>query len=134
MAAGLIAETTFLSDLERERRRETAGPAQRFLASHGDDRFYVTFTIAGELAAGASLSERAAWEEFLAPFHVLASTPEVCWEYGRAFRHLQRTGRLIGTNDLWIAATAVAHGLPVVAANVEHYHRVPGLEVLAYRP
>lgn len=134
MAAGLIAETTFLVDLERERRRGEAGPAQRFLVGHGDDRLYVTFTIAGELAAGVSLAERSTWEEFLAPFHVIPSTPDVCWEYGRAFRHLQRTGRLIGANDLWIAATAVAHDLPVVTANVEHYHRVPGLEVLSYRP
>ena len=133
MAAGLIAETTFLIDLERERRRQTTGVAHRFLAGHAADRFYVTFTIAGELAAGASLAERSAWEEFLAPFFVLPATPDVCWEYGRAFLHLQRTGRLIGSNDLWIAATAVAHGLPVVTANVEHYHRVPGLEVVGYR-
>lgn len=134
MAAGLVAETTFLIDLERERRREANGPAHRFLAGHAADRFYVTFTVAGELAAGANLADRSAWEEFLAPFHVLPATPEVCWEYGRAFLHLQRTGQLIGANDLWIAATAVAHGLPVVTANAEHYHRVPGLEVVTYRP
>ncbi len=134
MAAGLIAETTFLVDLERERRRETTGPAHRFLASHADARLYVTFTIAGELAAGASLAERSAWEGRLAPFHVLPCTLDVCWEYGRAFLHLQRTGRLIGANDLWIAATAVAHGLPVVTSNADHYHRVSGLEVVGYRP
>lgn len=65
---------------------------------------------------------------------MLPCTPDVCWEHGLAFRQFQRTGRLIGTNDLWIAVTAVAHGLPVVTANVERYHRVPGLEVAGYRP
>jgi predicted nucleic acid-binding protein len=39
---------------------------------------------------------------------------------------------LIGSNDLWIAATALAYGMPVVTHNVEHYRRVPGLEVMAY--
>ncbi len=94
----------------------------------------MTFTVAGELAAGVSLGERAAWESFPAPFHVLPCTRDVCWEYGKAFRHLQQNGLLIGGNDLWIAATALAHGMPVVTANAEHYRRVPGLEVVGYRP
>ncbi len=36
----------------------------------------------------------------------------------------------IGGNDLRIAATAVAHGLPVVTRNTRHYRRVLGLEVM----
>lgn len=136
---GLILETTFLVDLERERSRSGGSggggerSAHRFLERHAGDRLFVTFTVAGELAAGASLGERAAWEAFLAPFHVLPPTRDVSWEYGRAFRHLQRNGLLIGANDLWIAATARAHGMAVVTANAEHYRRVPGLEVVTYR-
>ena len=34
--------------------------------------------------------------------------------------------------DLWIAATAVAHGVPVVTRNTRHYRRVPGLDVRGY--
>ena len=34
--------------------------------------------------------------------------------------------------DLWIAATAVAHDVPVVTRNARHYRRVPGLEVTEY--
>lgn len=133
MGARLILETTFLVDLERERRRGVDGPAQEALARLTSDRLFVTFTVAGELAAGASLSDRAAWQSFLAPFHVLPCTPDVCWEYGKVFRHLQQNGLPIGTNDLWIAATGLAHGMPVVTANAEHYRRVPGLEVVGYR-
>ncbi|MGE3887682.1 MAG: type II toxin-antitoxin system VapC family toxin [Vicinamibacterales bacterium] len=75
---------------------------------------------------------RRRWEEFLAPFYVLPSSPDVCWEYGRAYRYLQENGRLIGGSDLWIAATALAHQMPVVTRNVEHYRRVPGLLVESY--
>ena len=39
---------------------------------------------------------------------------------------------MIGGNDLWIAATAVAHGVPVVTRNARHYRRVPGLDVRGY--
>lgn len=133
MGARLILETTFLVDLERERRRGAPGPAQEALARLASDRLFVTFTVAGELAAGVSLSDRPAWDSFLAPFHVLPCTRDVCWEYGRVLRHLQQNGLLIGANDLWIGATALAHGMPVVTANAEHYRRVPGLEVLGYR-
>jgi alpha-L-fucosidase 2 len=52
--------------------------------------------------------------------------------YGRAYRYLEANGLLIGGNDLWIAATALAHELPVVTRNAAHFGRVPGLEVLSY--
>jgi predicted nucleic acid-binding protein len=128
----LILETTFLIDLEREERRRTPGPAVSFLEDHAEARLYLPFTVAGELAAGLSMRDRPRWEAFLAPLFVLNSTPDVCWHYGRAYRHLHDTGALIGTNDLWIAATALAYDLPVLTRNVEHFRRVPGVEVQPY--
>ncbi len=132
MGGPLILETTFLIDVEREHNRGTPGPAVAFLETREDARLYVTFTVAGELAAGASLGDRARWENFLAPFHVLPFTADVSWEYGRAYRFLADNGLLIGANDLWIAATGLAYRMPIVTRNQQHYRRVPGLEVLDY--
>ena len=132
MGQPLILETSFLVDFERENNRGSAGPAIAFLESHEDARLYVTFTIAGELAAGTSLAERARWEEFL------GAVPRPCVQCGRqlgvrpAYRHLQENGMLIGGNDLWIAATGLAYQMPVVTRNTQHYRRVPGLRVEAY--
>jgi tRNA(fMet)-specific endonuclease VapC len=128
----LILETSFLIDFERENNRGAMGPAMAFLETHEDSRLYITFTVAGELAAGISLSDRARWEEFLAPFHVLAFNADISWEYGRAYRYLQDNGLLIGGNDLWIAATGLAYRMPIVTRNVQHYRRVPGLQVTEY--
>ncbi len=133
MGRPLILETSFLVDFERENARGVPGPALAFLEANEDARLYVTFSVAGELAAGMSLSDRGRWEDFLAPFHILPLTADVSWEYGRAWRYLQENGLLIGANDLWIAATALARGMPVVTRNVEHYRRVPGLQLAAYR-
>jgi predicted nucleic acid-binding protein len=127
----LILETTFLIDLEREHHR-AAGAAVAFLEANEDARLYLPFIVAGELAAGTPLSKRDRWESFLAPFYVLPSTADVSWEYGRAYRYLKDNGRLIGGNDLWIAATGLAYKMPVVTRNAEHYRRVPGLEVEEY--
>jgi tRNA(fMet)-specific endonuclease VapC len=128
----LILETTFLVDLEREIRRGAAGAAFRWLEGHRADELYLTFTVAGELACGSSLSERERWQAFVAPFRILPATPDVSWEYGKTFRYLADNGRLIGANDLWIAATALANEMPVVTRNAEHYRRVPGLTVVDY--
>ena len=78
------------------------------------------------------MASRPRWEAFLAPFFLLPVTPDVAWEYGRTYRHLRGTGQLIGANDLWIAATALADGMPVVTRNVAHFKRVPHLEVETY--
>jgi len=127
----LILETTFLVDLERELLAGTHGPAQTFLATHPEEELAVTFTVAGELAVGLAGS-RARWEEYLAPFPVLECTADTCWRYGEACRYLRTNGLLIGTNDLWIAATALAHDRAVVTRNMREYQRVPGLRVIGY--
>ncbi len=132
MERSLILETTFLVDFERELRRGSDGPATDLLRAHQSYRLFITHTIAGELAAGSSLAQRSRWQVFIQPFQILAATADVDWEYGKAFRHLQRNGQLIGANDLWIAATALAYDLPVVTRNDEHYRRVPGLVTISY--
>ena len=132
MGRSLILETSFLVDLEREHNRGALGPAIAFLEANSEARLYLPFIVAGELAAGTSLADRARWEAFLAPFYVLASNADVSWEYGRAYRYLHENGRLIGGNDLWIAATGLAYRMPVVTRHAAHYRRVPGLDVEAY--
>jgi tRNA(fMet)-specific endonuclease VapC len=128
----LILETTFLIDLEREHRHGTPTGAVDFLGRTDSARLYLPAFVAGELAAGTSLVNRRRWEAFLAPFFLLPMTPDVAWEYGRAYRHLRGVGQLIGTNDLWIAATGLAYQMTVVTRNVEHYRRVPDLDVESY--
>lgn len=133
MGIGVILETTFLIDLDRELLDGRVGPAQQFLADRRTEPLYITFTIAGELAAGMPGTARSRWDEFVGPFTILPSTADVCWEYGQAYRYLKANGLLIGANDLWIGATALAFDMPVVTRNVRHFQRVPGLTVLGYR-
>ena len=132
MVDSLILETSFLVDLERELIAEEPGPAHRFLEAHRTHHLHITFTIAGELAAGPHLNEREAWDQLVSPFEVLDCTPEVCWRYGRLYRYLKANGLLIDANDLWIAATALAHGVPLVTRDERHFSRVPELGVIGY--
>lgn len=128
----LIADTNLVIAMEREERRGEAGPAHRFLEAHVADRFFITFTVSGELACGDSGSAEADWRTLCDPYGMIGWTPAVSLIYGRIFGALRKRGELIGTNDLWIAATALAHGMPVVTGNHAEFERVPDLSVLRF--
>lgn len=133
MARELILETTYLVDLEREARCGHRGPATALLEREAESLLNITFTIAGEMAAGVSLNERPTWDAFLSSYHILGCSMGVCWTYGELYRFLRREGTLIGTNDLWIAATAVTNDIPLVTNNTTQFGRIPDLEVVEYR-
>jgi predicted nucleic acid-binding protein len=129
---GLILETTFLIDLEREALRSAPGPAHQFLEDHASARLHMALVTAGELAAGPRLSGRPTWESLIGRFEVIPPDVDVAWRFGQTFRYLKENGLLIGANDLWIAATALEAGMPLVTRNQGHFRRVPELEVLGY--
>jgi tRNA(fMet)-specific endonuclease VapC len=43
---------------------------------------------------------------------------------------LESAGKMIGANDLLIAASALAHNLTLVTNNTKEFQRVPGLKVI----
>ena len=49
--------------------------------------------------------------------------------HARPLADLAAEGRLIGPNDLWLAATSLSRGLTLVKANRRELERVPGLIV-----
>lgn len=129
---GLILDTNFVVACEREARRRVSGRTEAFLSTHSKERLFITFTVAGELACGQSAHARRDWEHLCRPYPILPWTMEVAWHYGEVYRSLAAKGQLIGTNDLWIAATALAHGHGVVTNNHDEFRRVDGLLVEAF--
>jgi tRNA(fMet)-specific endonuclease VapC len=128
----LILDTSFIVAAEREAKRQERGNADAFLAAHAQERFLITFTIAGELACGESAAAMRDWQRLCRPFAIIPWSREVSWQYGVIYRDLKRTGRLIGANDIWIAATAVVHGMALVTSNVTDFRRVDGLNVVTF--
>jgi len=60
---------------------------------------------------------------------VLELGPEAGVHYGTIRATLAREGRIIGNNDLWIAAHARSAGLVLVTGNEREFERVPDLVV-----
>ena len=130
---GLILDTNFIIEAEREARRGITKTIDLFFATRAEEAFYINFTIAGELACGQTAGLKNDWERLCRPYPILPWSKEVSWQYGEIYRALALKGELIGANDMWIAATALVHDMGVVTSNVSEFRRVPGLEVVTYR-
>jgi len=89
-----------------------------------------------ELEFGARLSgrydeEMAAVRQVLAPFRLFDYDAVQCPRYyGRIREEVERAGRTIGAEDLFIAAHAMALGAVLVTNNETHFRRVSGLKVV----
>ncbi len=88
----------------------------------------------GELTYGAEKSTRRdsvidALQEFVSPVPVLPLPVEAGARYGLIWTRLERRGEIIGNNDLWIAAHALAAGLMQVTNNEREFSRLPELTI-----
>lgn len=90
--------------------------------------------VRAELMFGARNSGRVAENlrliaDFWEPFVSLPFDDPSAAHYGVIRAELRRQGRPIGSNDLLIAATALAHDVTLVTHNTREFSRVPGLRL-----
>ena len=97
---------------------------------------YLPQTALGELYCGAYLSANqsrtlAEITNFLNAVVLLSPGLGTADHYGQIRAALARAGTPIPENDIWIAAIAREHQLPVAARDL-HFHRIAGLPVLKW--
>ena len=90
--------------------------------------------VLAELYAGAFKSNHREENERLVTelttlFAIVNFDVTAAKEYGNQRTMLARAGMQIGSNDLLIAATALAHHLVVVTHNLAEFSRVEGLQI-----
>ena len=66
----------------------------------------------------------------LAPLPIVPYTEQTAYEHARLWAQLEATGKMIGTYDLLVAATALERGSEVATFNKRHFAVVPGLTVI----
>ena len=84
---------------------------------------FVSFVTVGEMyfgAAKANWGERriSKMEAILRRYTVIPGTSDIAKRYGDVRRAFDEQ---VGRNDMWIAATALAHELPIVTNNLTHF-------------
>lgn len=59
----------------------------------------------------------------------IADTTSIARAHAEIWAELENDGNLIGAHDLWIAATALSHGMDVATANARDFGGVLGFNV-----
>jgi predicted nucleic acid-binding protein len=119
-----------------ERRGLTAAHVRGLIPGEG---LAIASITASELLVGVHLADtaerrerrRAFVETVLQMLPVIPFDLRVARTHGVVAARLQSTRQSVGTNDMLVAATALAYECPVVTDNVKEFERVQGLTVVA---
>jgi tRNA(fMet)-specific endonuclease VapC len=140
---GTLLDTTVFIDLERAVRRLPPGSAMAEVSGRLgeqlglDEEVGIATITASELLHGvhrASPERRARREAFVEA--VLAAFPSLPFDllaarvHARIWAELAATGHDTGAHDRLIAATAIAAGWRVGTANLQHFDRIAGLDIV----
>ena len=125
-------DTTFLIDLQREMEAGRPGRAAQWIRDNGEEEAGISAVAWGEFLEGLRERSHPILTELADRFSVWPVGEEAAEIYGRVVRGLRPQGRLVGSNDLWIACTALTRGAALLTRNVEEMARVPGLRVMGY--
>lgn len=95
---------------------------------------HIPFVVVAELRAGfacgtKSLENERTLTQFLnrSRVNLLLATEDTTRHYANLFRQLRSQGTPIPTNDLWIAALAIEHGLILLSRDA-HFRHLPQIE------
>jgi tRNA(fMet)-specific endonuclease VapC len=125
----MIADSTFLIDVLRERQSGRRGRALAFLAAQRAGVVRTSVISIGEVAVSFP-SSQAAWEYFRY-WRVLALHRGVVDAAADVDRELIRTGERLGENDNWIAGFGRFYREPVISRDAA-FDRVRGLRRVGY--
>lgn len=95
------------------------------------DDVYIPAIVLGELMYGAEKSARKDFNkaralELCADFHFIGTDSSTALEYGRIKAALERAGKTISENDIWIASIALNNGMTVLSQD-RHFSYIEGL-------
>lgn len=94
----------------------------------------LSFVTVGELYAWAAKKQwnakrSAELERRIKAAVIVPFDFELCKQFGKLKAELMTVGRVIPANDLWIAACALRHALPLVTHNPKDFVGIPNLIV-----
>ena len=103
-------------------------------AQHSANELVMSVITVGELRFGAEKSQSkeralAVIEELCNLMNIEDLTENAAEHYGQIRAELQKSGQIIGNNDLWIAAHARSKDWVLVTNNEKEFLRVEGLKV-----
>lgn len=108
-----------------------------WVASRPEDQFAICATTVAELWHGverATGTRKVKRERYLRPIlevlPIIPYTEVTAFEHARIWAALESSGKMIGSYELILAATALERASSVATFNSRHFAQVPGLSVI----
>jgi tRNA(fMet)-specific endonuclease VapC len=123
----LLVDTTLLIDFFRKKNKQKTSLTHLWQAHS----LYVSVITVYEFQVGANSPEQLANQnEVIKDMGIIALDSICTYQAILLYQTLKRTNSRIGFADTLIAATALAHEIPVATLNKEHFERVPNLTLI----
>jgi tRNA(fMet)-specific endonuclease VapC len=110
---------------------------KEWVASRPNDRFEITAITVAELWHGVEratgthkLTRQRYLNALLESLPVIPYTEQTAYEHARIRAALEASGKMIGSYDLIVAATALERGNQVATFNKRHFAQIQGLSVI----
>lgn len=106
----------------------------RTFMSHSPDNLKIPAIVKAELLYGAEKSQKREdnlekVRRFLLPYEIVPFDDNTAVSYSIIRTAMEKTGGVIGPNDLMISATVLSHGNILITNNEKEFQRVPGLMI-----
>lgn len=127
-----LLDTNILSELVKK--KPDTGFMTR-LRSEPPQSLHTSSICVFELRFGSALRDdfnifwQRIMENIISRISILEFGEDEAYIAGDILAQLQKTGQVIGVEDIYIAATALSHKCILVTANTRHYERIEGLKI-----
>ena len=112
-------------------RNGSGSAASAYARAHVQNSLAIPWTVKGEFLRAAALAEcdSVALLEFLARYPTLWPDEETVIGFGQLAGKLRRQSLSLSATDLWMAASTLQLGVPLVTRDTEGIGKVPGLKI-----
>lgn len=122
----VIDTTTFIEHLRKKNKSSS-----ELSKIPNDSILFVSAVTVFELLMGASDPQKKVdVDEILSSILIIDLDKQVAEKAAEIYRELKKKNLLIEFRDIFIAATALTHNLPIKTLNLKHFGRIEGLELV----
>lgn len=124
----ILLDTSILIDYYRKEKKEKT--LFQNLAKHYTV-LYISQVTYFEILRGSNVNQEFFWIDLFKDLTYLDFDNKCADEAVLIYKDLKLKNKLIETADLFIAATALAHHLPIATLNIKDFEKVPNLEIIS---
>ena len=127
MSLGIFVDSNLIIDHMRAKDK-----ANTLLADmlRQDNDIFISTVVEYEVELGMTASHRTLWSSILEELTIFPFTSEMALMACKVKHELKAKGKQIDLADLFIAATAIANGLPLATLNRKHFDNIDGLKLI----